>query len=65
MSKCPTGCGRKVQPGHLMCRTCWFRVPAGLRADVWRTWKRYQRNETSVNFEAYRDAREAAIASVP
>lgn len=63
---CPTGCGRHAQPGHLMCRTCWYKVPANLRADVWRTWKAWRRrNATEADFERYHEAREAAIASVP
>ncbi|MGH9248017.1 MAG: hypothetical protein ACRD0W_00635 [Acidimicrobiales bacterium] len=66
MTACPTGCGRHARPGHLMCRTCWYKVPAALRSAVWRTWRRYDRIGSSEDdFERYEQAREAAIASVP
>jgi hypothetical protein len=63
--KCPTGCGRSRQPDHMMCRTCWFKVPAALRHDVWHTWRRYLRTASTSDRKRYQQAREAAIASVP
>jgi hypothetical protein len=63
--KCPTGCGRIRKPDHLMCRTCWFKVPTALRGEVWRTWRRYMRTASGHDLQRYEQAREAAIASVP
>lgn len=62
---CPTGCGQQAATGNLMCRDCWFQVPATLRTQVWRTFREWQRTHGDVEFEAYDQAREAAIASVP
>ena len=62
---CPTGCGRSVEDGHLMCKTCWFKVPAGLRAQVWSRWRRYLRSAAPKDWERYLQARDDAIASIP
>ena len=59
---CPTGCGRQIKPGHLMCLHCWREVPKDLQREVNRTWRRCQR--TLEAFPEYAQAREAAIASV-
>jgi hypothetical protein len=40
---CPVpGCGAPAKNGHLMCRSCWFQVPAFMRASVNRTWKNFR-----------------------
>jgi hypothetical protein len=62
---CPTGCGRAVEDGHLMCKTCWFKVPAGLRAQVWSRFRRYQRSGQLRDLQRYQQARDDAIASIP
>lgn len=62
---CPTGCGRSVRAGHLMCGACWREVPRHLQRDVHRTWRAFCRAAGDEEFIAYEMAREAAIASVP
>jgi len=61
---CPTGCGRGVRPGHLMCAPCWREVPSHLQRDVYRTWRAYNRGYTSDQWDAYVVARDAAIGSI-
>lgn len=65
MSDCPVGCGRKVHVGHLMCRPCWSQVPRDLQQAVYRTWRAWRGGLDHEKAAAYRQAREAAIASVP
>jgi len=63
--QCPTGCGRTVRPGHLMCRPCWGEVPRELQRDVNRTWRAWSRDiGDTAAMQAYKDAREAALAAV-
>jgi hypothetical protein len=63
---CPSGCGRTVRQGHLLCAACWHQVPREIQQEVYRTWKKWR-----VDFgdpdkaEAYRSARDAALASLP
>lgn len=38
---CPTGCGRTVQLGHLMCGPCWHEVPWYLQRQVLAKWRAY------------------------
>jgi hypothetical protein len=61
---CPTGCGRTVRLGHLMCGPCWSMVPGHLQREVHRTWRGFSRGNDEM-FEAYEAACESAIASVP
>lgn len=67
--RCPTGCGRPVNRGHLMCGPCWSIVPKHLQRDVMRTWRAYSRAAVSPprreRRAAYEAAREAALASIP
>jgi hypothetical protein len=58
------GCGATVADGMLCCRPCWFRIPKPLRSAVWSTWGALRRNRTLETVRAYREARDAAIASV-
>lgn len=63
--ECPTGCGRGVRIGQLMCSTCWRQVPKDLQADVnrtWRAWRRDWRDEELMR--AWRDAADRATAAV-
>jgi len=32
------GCGKQVPPAMWGCKQHWFRLPAGLRAKIWRTY---------------------------
>lgn len=60
MAECAAdGCDVIVSADHLMCKAHWYRVPQHLRNEVWQTWRRARREP-----EAYREAREAAIASL-
>lgn len=69
--ECPTGCGRTLRPGHLMCGTCWREVPRHLQQDVMRTWRVYsrytgiqqspERRQSRLDYQA---ARDAAIGSI-
>lgn len=64
-SKCPTGCGRAVEAGKLMCRPCWSRVPRELQQRVYAAWRAWRKDfGDAVAMESYNDAREAAIASI-
>lgn len=49
---------------HLMCLPHWRLVPAALQREVWDTWKAWNRKGGSANHEAYKAARDAAIAAV-
>lgn len=62
---CPTGCGRGVRTGHLMCGPCWHQVPRDLQRDVVRTWKAYNDDPTDQAWFAYVEAREAALKVTP
>lgn len=64
-ASCPTGCGRAVAGGQLLCRPCWGEVPKPLQTDVYRTWRAW-RNDFGdhTKAQAYRAARDAAIASI-
>lgn len=62
---CPTGCGRRVKRGHLMCGPCWGAVPRELQRDVYRTFRAWRSCPGDPDrFLAYEQAREAAIASI-
>lgn len=61
---CPTGCGRTVRPGHLMCAACWREVPKAEQRDVWRTWRTFQRVMTDDAWDAYQTARTAALTAI-
>ena len=57
-----TGCVRSVKPEMLMCRDHWYRVPVGLRGEVWR---QYRRGTDTPEYRAAIDrARDAVAASV-
>jgi hypothetical protein len=58
------GCGATVDDGMLLCRAHWFQVPRPLRAAVWSTWGALRKEHTVESVRAYRDARDAAIASI-
>lgn len=62
--ECPTGCGRQRKGDYLMCLKCWHKVPSTLRRRVDKTWRQAQTTGKHQHYKAYREAREAAIASV-
>lgn len=63
--KCPTGCGRKVQPRKLMCFPCWKEVPGDLQRAVYRTFKAWWADRGDAEkLLAYDEARDAAIGSI-
>lgn len=62
--RCPADCGRTVRAGHLLCGICWARVPQHLRPAVNATWRIWNRTHDDDDWEAYMDARAAALASI-
>ena len=63
---CPTGCGRRVADGMLMCKPCWRRVPGSLQRDVYNTWRKVEagKGPDVTHLRKYRAARDAAIQAV-
>jgi hypothetical protein len=67
---CPTGCGRSVKRGHLMCGQCWGEVPKHIQREVLSTWRAYGRaaGQGADDFlerrAAYESARESALGSI-
>jgi hypothetical protein len=64
---CPVpGCGAPAKNGHLMCRSCWFKVPKYLRIAVNRTWKNFRAGGFGLQGKRadYERACEGAIAAV-
>jgi len=69
--KCPVFlCTAGIRHGHLMCGSCWSRVPRTLQANVNRTWSAYRRlkpGNPDAKLEArrsYNSATQAAIDAV-
>lgn len=64
-SKCPTGCGRNVLAGHLMCKPCWSKVPSDLQQRVYATWRKWKNDlDNTTAMADYRAARDNALAAV-
>jgi hypothetical protein len=61
--RCPVpGCGVSIEAGHLMCKPCWFAVPADQRAAVNRTYRAMRASQDKIEaVTRYRHAAEAAI----
>lgn len=60
-----SGCKRTRQLGHLMCATCWYRVPLQLRRDVWWTLAKLRRSVGSDHArQRYGEAVKAALSAV-
>jgi hypothetical protein len=62
---CPTGCGRSVRAGQLLCPACWRKVPGHLQGPVYAAWRAFQRDSSDANWDAYIEARDNAIGAVP
>lgn len=70
--KCPVeGCVRNVPDTLLMCKPHWFRVPAPMRMEVWKTWSALNAEHIDMSaaacrrrVEGYRQAKQAAIDAV-
>jgi len=69
---CPTGCGRNVKIGNIMCAPCWHLVPRELQTPVWAAWRALnkardkgwaQRHIDTLKRE-HEEAKTAAIAAV-
>jgi len=67
---CPVPlCGGTAKRGHLMCRSCWSRVPRQLQAHVVRSWRAYRTKLAARALpharlearKAYLDASQAAV----
>lgn len=49
-----------------MCAACWRQVPREMQRTVYRTWRAWSRDMGDLDkFAAYREAADAATASVP
>lgn len=55
------GCERKVPPAMWGCRQHWFRLPAELRAKVWRTFRPGQEISKTPSREYVAVAREVQV----
>jgi hypothetical protein len=64
--KCPTPtCSGSMDADQLCCKRCWFKIPAGLRSTVWRTWKARLRNpRDGAAVDAHERAKTAALATI-
>jgi hypothetical protein len=61
------GCDKVVSDALLMCLPHWRRVPELQQHAVWRTWRALQRSNSQTYFvrlDAYRKAKDVAIAAV-
>lgn len=66
---CPIGgCVARIPVDKLMCRSHWYMVPADLRPEVYRTWRRRQQargtDEWGAAVQVHRAVKEQAIAAV-
>jgi hypothetical protein len=62
---CPVDpCPRTVRPGHLMCASHWRQVPKDTQAQVWSTWRKWNRTHGDDDWAAYMTARETALDAV-
>lgn len=62
---CPIkGCKAHAKPNQLMCWPHWRRVPKALNHAVFDTYRDWQRDARHDTVQAYRQARDAAIAAV-
>lgn len=62
--KCPIFlCTAGIRHGHLMCGSCWSRVPRALQTNVNRTWSAYRRTLKPRNPEATLAARQSYISA--
>jgi hypothetical protein len=61
--RCPVpGCAVPIEAGHLMCKPCWFAVPADERTAVNRTYRAMRASQGKIEaVTRYRQAAEAAI----
>lgn len=73
MTDCPTGCGRPLPLGKLVCIVCWHQVPVDLQRQVVLTWRNHMKlmrrrprtaDQVRVSRETYEQAKEAALASI-
>ncbi len=63
--QCPiTECKGTVRRGMLMCAPHWRLVPEDLNRRVYQTWDAFQLHRDAGTLEAYRAARDEAIAAV-
>lgn len=62
--KCPIFlCTAGTRHGHLMCSSCWSRVPRALQVGVNRTWSAYRRTLKPGNAEATLEARRSYLSA--
>ena len=63
--RCPTGCGRPLPAMKVMCAPCWREVPQHLQREVYAAWRAVCKDLTPENMRRHREAKDAAIGSVP
>jgi len=62
--KCPVFlCTAGIRHGHLMCGSCWSRVPKALQVSVNRTWSAYRRQLKPGNVDALFEARRSYLSA--
>lgn len=60
---CPAHCGRKRKVGKLLCLQCWHRLPARVRAPLYRDWTAAYRNlGDDLAWRRYQQSRRVALA---
>ncbi len=60
---CPTGCGRKLPPGKVVCGVCWRRVPPDVADEVYAANDAKNRELTVENVRRHRNACLAVVQS--
>lgn len=63
--ECPSGCGRALPAGKVMCSPCWREVPKHLQTEVYAAWRAVCNEPNRENILRHREAKEAAIGAVP
>lgn len=64
IEECPTGCGRALPRGKVMCGPCWSEVPRHLQREVYAAWRAVCRDLSGENLRRHREAKNAAIGSI-
>ena len=69
--ECPSGCGRALPRGKVMCAPCWREVPPDLQREVYAAWRARQaalRPNSTADYMAaaqrHEDAKAAAVGSI-
>ena len=63
-TSCPAGCGREKRPADLLCRRCWYILPATLKQDYLAAREALQVSKTRSAIEALKVAKQNILNSV-